>query len=75
MVDRKRNVKTEGFSKLGYNCISKITIKSNKSHTKLDVHRIITHCAHSTVVKHLRMSMIAKKQIASKLVKGVSTDR
>lgn len=72
-MNRKRNVKTQRFSKLGFNCISRITVKRKNS--KFDVHRIVTHYGNSTDVEHLRISNADKIMIASKLVEGVSTGR
>ncbi|XP_050310809.1 uncharacterized protein LOC126746544 [Anthonomus grandis grandis] len=72
VTKRKRNIKSQGLSKLEYNCISKITLK--RSNGKFQVHRIITHYGHSTAIEHLKISSLDKKQIAVKLV-GVSTVR
>ena len=71
----KRQLKTQGSSKIGEQCSAHINSTKNLYTGRVSVKYCSTHYNHDIRLAHLRMSTATRLKIAAKLQQGVSLER
>ncbi|KAK4882212.1 hypothetical protein RN001_005531 [Aquatica leii] len=72
---RKRNERCQGSSKLSFGCTSQINVTKSISTNKCSIIYFSTHYGHTEEIQHIRISKSCRKEVAQKLMMGVSTKR